>query len=102
MLNDKELEEALAKSPAERVTKEYITSRIKESFDDRLPHSPTVTIVTIVLDNGYSVRGESACVNLENYNHEIGVKIAYENAFAKLWSLFGFLLAEKNFRSKSA
>lgn len=99
MLNDQELNAALEASPAERITKEYIQSRIKESFDDQLPSTPTVTIVTIVLDNGYSVRGESACVNPENYNKEIGVRIAYDNAFAKLWALFGFLLAEKNYRT---
>jgi Phage protein (N4 Gp49/phage Sf6 gene 66) family len=55
-----------------------------------------VTIGSITLDNGYSVRGESACVNPENYNQQIGEKIAYDNAFRQLWPLFGFLLAEKN------
>jgi hypothetical protein len=42
----------------------------------------TVTVCSIKLDNGYSVRGESACVNPENYNREIGEKIAYDNAFS--------------------
>ena len=35
-----------------------------------------VTICSITNDNGYSVRGESACVNPENYNQQIGEKIA--------------------------
>ena len=35
-------------------------------------------------------------MNPENYNEEIGNKIAYDNAFRQLWPLFGFLLAEKN------
>ena len=48
-----------------------------------------------VLDNGFSVSGESACVNPENYNQQIGEKIAFDNAFRQLWPLFGFLLAEK-------
>lgn len=94
MIDDKKLDELLAASPAERVTKEYIESRIADKQFTRL--LPTVTICSIVLDNGYSVRGESACVNPENYNQEIGERIAYDNAFDKLWSLFGFLLAEKN------
>lgn len=94
MLNDKELEAALCASPAERVTKEYMESRIKQEEFQR--YSDTVTICQITLDNGYSVRGESACVNPENYNKEIGERIAKDNAFNKLWPLFGFLLAEKN------
>jgi len=54
----------------------------------------TVTICSITLDNGYSVRDESACVDPANFNREIGEKIAYDRAFNKLWQLFGFLLAE--------
>lgn len=91
--NDK-LDELLAASPAERVTKEYMESRIAASEFTKL--ASTVTICNLTLDNGYSVRGESACVNPENYNQQIGEKIAYDNAFRQLWALFGFLLAEKN------
>lgn len=58
--------------------------------------SGTVTLCQITLDNGFSVRGESACVNPANYNREIGEKISFDNAFRQLWPLFGFLLAEKN------
>ena len=93
MLNDRELDEALWKSPKPRMTQEYIESRIADKKFTRL--LPTVTICSILLDNGYSVRGESACVNPENYNQQIGERIAYDDAFEKLWPLFGFLLAEK-------
>lgn len=98
--NDR-LDELLAASPAERVTKEYMESR--------MAHAPmftrigeTVTHCRIVLDNGFSVSGESACVNAENYNQEIGEKISYDNAFRQLWPLFGFLLAEKDKIKKAA
>jgi Phage protein (N4 Gp49/phage Sf6 gene 66) family len=94
LLTNEELDKALAASPAERVTKEYMESRIASTDFTRL--AGTVTICSITLDNGYSVRGESACVNPENYNQQIGEKIAYDQAFGKLWPLFGFLLAEKN------
>lgn len=74
-----------------------------------MAHSPvftriggTVTHCRIILDNGFSVSGESACVNAENYNQEIGERIAYNNAFRQLWPLFGFLLAEKNRLNKAA
>jgi hypothetical protein len=91
--NDR-LDELLAVSPAERVTPEYMKSRITDTKFTRL--TDTVTHCRITLDNGYGVSAESACVNVANYNQEIGEKIAYDNAFRQLWPLFGFLLAEKN------
>lgn len=93
MMTNDQLDAALAKSPAERVTAEYIKSRIETVEYSVLPKS-TVTLCNITLDNGYSVRGESACVDPANFNREIGEKIAHDNAFNKLWPLFGFLLAE--------
>lgn len=92
MLTNQELETKLEQSPAERVTKEYMESRIVTG--EYIKIGETVTLCNLTLDNGYSVRGESACVKPENYNEEIGRKIAYDNAFNKLWPLFGFLLAE--------
>ncbi len=94
LITNEKLEELLAASPAERVTPEYIKSRIAATTFTRI--GETVTHCRIVLDNGFSVSGESACVNPENYNQQIGEKIAYDNAFRQLWPLFGFLLAEKN------
>lgn len=32
----------------------------------------------------------------------ISEKISYDNAFNKLWSLFGFMLAERNYWGKDA
>lgn len=94
-INDEELDAKLSASPAPRVTKEAMEDRIESVTYNRF--SETVTICQINLDNGYSVRGESACVNPENYNSDIGNRIAYDNAFQKLWPLFGFLLAEDQF-----
>lgn len=96
LISENRLDELLAASPAERVTAEYMQSRISKTSFNRLSDAPTLTICNITIDNGYSVRGESACVNPENYNREIGEKIAFDNAFRQLWPLFGFLLAEKN------
>ena len=94
-MNQDELDAAVAATPGEKVTKEYIESRIKHVTYHML--SGTVTLCNIALDNGYSVRGESACVDPANYRQDIGEKIAHDNAFDKLWPLFGFLLAEKRF-----
>lgn len=87
--------EALLKDlPGERVTAEYIKSRIAAVSFLALPSS-TVTLCHLTLDNGFSVRGESACVDKANYDYEIGKSIAFEHAFKSLWPLFGFALAER-------
>lgn len=98
-IDDDTLEQKLSERPAPRVTKDYIKSRILEVGYTRF--SPTITICEITLDNGYSVRGESACVNVENYDAEIGQRIAHDNAFSQLWPLFGFLLAEEQYKGLS-
>lgn len=54
-----------------------------------------LTFCVIVLKNGFTVTGESACASPENFNAEIGQKIAYENARNKIWQLEGYLLKEK-------
>jgi hypothetical protein len=100
VISDEKLGELLSASPAERVTAEYMQSRIAKTEFSRLADS-TVTHCRVTLDSGFGVSGESACVNPENYNEEIGRKIAFDNAFRQLWPLFGFLLAEKNFLRKS-
>jgi hypothetical protein len=99
VLSNDQLDLALSKSPGERITKEYMASRITETKFISIPDT-TVIICNITLDNGYSVRGESACVDPANYNVEIGQRISYDQAFSKLWPLFGFMLAENIHRNK--
>ena len=54
-----------------------------------------LTVCVLTLRNGFTVTGESACASPENYNEEIGNKIARENARAKIWVLEGYLLKQK-------
>lgn len=54
-----------------------------------------LTFCVIVLRNGFTVTGESACVSPENFDAEIGRKIARENAREKIWLLEGYLLKQK-------
>jgi hypothetical protein len=55
----------------------------------------TVTVCCLHLRNGYCVIGESAAVSSENFDAEIGRKIARENAREKIWALEGYLLKER-------
>lgn len=54
-----------------------------------------LTFCVLVLRNGFTVTGESACASPENFNAEIGRRIARENAVAKVWPLLGFRLRDK-------
>lgn len=52
-------------------------------------------VCELILRNGFSVRGESACVSKANFNEEIGRKISYEDARNKVWMLEGCLLQDR-------
>lgn len=54
-----------------------------------------LTFCTIVLENGFTVTGESACASPENFDEAIGQEIAFKNAREKIWLLEGYLLKEK-------
>ena len=68
---------------------------VSESFTV-LP-SGKAMVCELILRNGFSVRGESACVSKENFNFEIGQKIAREDARDKVWLLEGYALQERLF-----
>lgn len=63
--------------------------------DIGIPGLGLLTFCVLVLRNGFTVTGESACASPENFDAEIGRKIARQNAEAKVWPLLGFLLKEK-------
>lgn len=62
-------------------------------------HSPEqlelLTFCVLVLRNGFTVTGESACASPENFDAEIGRQIARANAVEKIWPLMGYELRTK-------
>lgn len=54
-----------------------------------------LTFCVLVLKNGFTVTGESACASPENFDAEIGRKIARQNAVQKIWPLMGYELKER-------
>ena len=54
-----------------------------------------LTLCVLVLRNGFTVTGESACASPENFNAETGRKIARQNAINKIWPLMGYELRSK-------
>ena len=51
-----------------------------------------LTICVLVLRNGFTVTGESACASPENFDAARGRRIARENAVNKVWPLMGYEL----------
>lgn len=87
-------EEIIAKNlTAPRVTPESLDAVIVDEQFYVFPNT-TFTICLLTLKNGFTVAGESACASPENFNLEIGQKIAKENAKNKIWALEGYLLKE--------
>ena len=54
-----------------------------------------LTFCVLVLRNGFTVTGESACASPENFDAELGRKIARQNAVAKIWPLMGYELKQR-------
>ena len=68
----------------------------RHTLDKRPPQSfELLTICILELKNGFTVTGESACASPENFDAELGRKIARQNAVAKIWPLLGFSLKQK-------
>ncbi len=54
-----------------------------------------LTFCVLVLRNGFTVTGESACASPENFDAEVGRKIARQNALREVGKLEGYLLRER-------
>ncbi len=76
----------------------FHAGQAKEMFEyavgatDVPPALNLLTFCVLVLRNGFTVTGESACASPENFDAEIGRQIARENAVAKIWPLMGYEL----------
>lgn len=84
---------------APRITPEAIDSKIGivnyHVFD-----GSQLTVCCMTLENGFTVTGESACASPENFDAEIGRKIAFGNARDKIWALEGYLLKQSLYEAK--
>jgi hypothetical protein len=54
-----------------------------------------LTICVLVLRNGFTVVGKSACVSPANYDADLGHKIARADARSQIWALEGYRLRSR-------
>lgn len=95
-MNEQEIyEEATEKGKvAPRVTPDRIDACIVREQYYQFPDS-TLTVCALTLVNGFAVVGHSACASPENFDEELGKKIAKANAREKIWELEGYLLRQR-------
>ncbi len=60
------------------------------------------TVCTLTLYNGFTVRGESSCVDPSEFNQELGEKYAEQRARDAVWPVLGAILAEKLYQKSLA
>ena len=98
--------ECAAKAVAPRVSLKDITRAIDcvyhatgaQAIGDSTPQHPSLDVLSIclvVMTNGFIVIGKSAPASPENFDAELGKKLAYEDCIRQLWPLMGFALREK-------
>jgi hypothetical protein len=73
----------------------YVGREKPEADNQDLQPLSLLTFCVLVLRNGFTVTGESACASPENFDAEIGRKIARANAVAKVWPLMGYQLKQE-------
>ena len=95
MSNDRHIEQEIQTKglTAPRITIERIDEVIK-SIQYYVFPGTMVTVCCITLHNGFNTIGESACASPENFDTDLGEKIAFGNAKQKIWTLEGYLLKE--------
>ena len=79
---------------AKRITPDDLDAEIIAE-DYHVFSGSCLTVCCLTMRNGFTVTGESACASPENFNAEIGQKIARSNARDKMWPLLGFRLRDE-------
>jgi hypothetical protein len=79
----------------------FHAEQAKEMFEHAVEYTDVpqalqlLTFCVLVLKNGFTVTGDSACASPENFDAEIGRKIARANAVQKIWPLMGYALKQR-------
>lgn len=78
-----------------KISGEYYFTAGDAAFALNQPSSVSLSLLTLCIlemQNGFTIVGKSACASPENFNEELGKKIAYEDAINQLWAFEGYVL----------
>lgn len=80
------------------VTKEQVLANMQDVLvRTETEFGKPVTYVTVRMQNDFTLRESTTCVDPANYDEEIGKKICLEKIEDKIWFLLGYQLQEQNF-----
>ena len=68
---------------------------LEEDDRDNLQSLDVLTICLLVTRNGFTLIGKNAPASPDNFDAELGRKLAYEDAVRQLWLLMGYALRER-------
>ena len=93
----------ISDSPTPLVTPNMIDVEIENEYYRNLgsaikaPDGPAgnVTLCVLILRNGFVIIGKSACVHRENFNEEVGQRLAREDALRQIGPFMGWRLADQ-------
>lgn len=76
---------------APRLTPDLIDQTIA-GVDYHVFEGSCLTVCCLTLHNGYTVIGESACISPDNFDADIGRRIAHGKAREKIWGLEAYAI----------
>lgn len=74
------------------VTKEMVNNIILNSEIVCQTRLGKITVVTLVLPNGFTITESSASVSVENYDYQYGIKICMDKIEDLIWKLEAYRL----------
>lgn len=83
----------MSTAPVFKLTAEHINDQVIAAQYHQFPGT-TVTVCCLTLRNGFNVVGHSACVSPETFDKDTGIKLAFGDAYEKIWQLEGYALRE--------
>ena len=78
-----------------KVTKERIEHLLNSGDAEVRTVFKKCTVVTLRLENGFTLVESSGCVDPANYDQELGKKLCYEHLENRLWELEGYALQKE-------
>jgi hypothetical protein len=99
--SDQDLTIGGEKMNGNNVTQEQVDAIFMASTFDVTTHFGKVTILTMMLPNGFTLVESSGCVDPANYCQHTGVRICEEKLRSRVWYHLGYELQLKNYGSFS-
>lgn len=79
---------------APRLTPQHVENVIVKQQYHVFPGTTTMACL-LELKNGFTVLGKSSCADPRNFDHEVGMRVAREDAVRQIWQLEGYLLKQR-------